>query len=66
MNLLPGESEAAFVGVRMILAPNNLSTSAFSVDIFSGITMMHLYPLTAAANARPMPVLPVKIKEKDQ
>ena len=38
---LSGASEAASVGVRTISAPSARSTSAFSRDIFSGITMMH-------------------------
>jgi len=35
-----------------------LRTSVFSVDIFSGRVIMHLYPFTAAAKAIPIPVFP--------
>ena len=35
-----GASDAASVGVRMISAPRARRTSAFSLDIFSGMQMM--------------------------
>lgn len=41
-----------------MVAPRAFKTSVFSVDIFSGKVMMHLYPLTAAAKAIPIPVFP--------
>ena len=37
---LSGASKLADVGVRTISAPSALSVSTFSVDIFSGSTMM--------------------------
>ncbi len=52
---LSGESKRAEVGVRTISAPSARRTSTFSFDIFSGMTMMALYPFTAAARAIPMP-----------
>ncbi len=53
-----GASKAASVGVLITVAPNPLSTFDFSVDIFSGNVITHLYPLTADARASPMPVFP--------
>ena len=38
---LSGESNMAAVGVRMISAPSAFKVSTFSLDIFSGRTMMH-------------------------
>lgn len=37
-----GESQLAEVGVLTISDPRALSTATFSLDIFSGITMMDL------------------------
>src|SRR5213593_2021712 len=42
----------------MTSAPSARSRRAFSCDILSGMVKMHRYPLTAAASARPTPVLP--------
>lgn len=42
--LLSGEADGASVGVLMISAPNAFSVFTFSSDIFSGNTIMHLYP----------------------
>lgn len=50
-----GESQEAEVGVRTISAPRALRTFTFSLLIFSGITIMHRYPLTAPHSARPIP-----------
>lgn len=52
---LSGESKVAEVGVRTISAPRALRVSTFSLDIFSGNTMMQRYPFTAAAKAMPIP-----------
>ena len=38
-----GESQLAEVGVRTISAPRARNVATFSLDIFSGITMMHLH-----------------------
>ena len=40
-------------------APNAFSKRTFSCDILSGIVKMQRYPLSAAAMARPTPVLPL-------
>ncbi len=53
-----GASKAASVGVLITVAPSPLRTLDFQVDIFSGKVITHLYPLTAEANANPIPVLP--------
>lgn len=50
-----GESQEAEVGVRTISAPRALRTFTFSLLIFSGMTIMHRYPLTAPHSARPIP-----------
>ena len=52
---LSGESHVAEVGVRTISAPRALKTLTFSALIFSGSTIMVRYPLTAPANAKPIP-----------
>lgn len=39
---VPGESQLAEVGVLTISAPRAFSVATFSLDIFSGITIMHL------------------------
>jgi hypothetical protein len=39
--------------------PSAFSTSTFSWLIFSGSVMIMRYPFSAAASARPMPVLPL-------
>ena len=54
---LSGESHVAEVGVRTISAPKARRVSTFSLLIFSGSTMMQRYPLTAAHNANPSPVI---------
>ena len=53
-----GSSWAASVGVRTIVAPRAFKTTSFSILIFSGIVIIKLYPLTADARARPIPVFP--------
>lgn len=53
-----GLSNAASVGVLITVAPRIVSTSTFSVLIFSGKVIYILYPKTAAASANPIPVLP--------
>ena len=45
--------------------PKAFNTSTFSLLIFSGSMMMHLYPLTAATNAI-MPMLPLVGRWLDQ
>lgn len=40
-----GESKEAAVGVRIISAPRQRNVSTFSLDIFSGITMIQRYPI---------------------
>ena len=42
----------------MTSAPNALSASIFSFDCLSVVVKTHLYPLTTAAIASPIPVLP--------
>src|SRR5215813_10728490 len=42
----------------MTSAPNAFSASTFSFDCLSVVVKTHRYPLTTAAIARPMPVLP--------
>ena len=54
---LSGESQVAEVGVRTISAPKARRVSTFSLLIFSGSTIMQRYPLTAAHNANPSPVM---------
>ena len=54
-----GDSIGASVGVRITFAPRPFNTFYFSALIFSGIVIMIGYPLTAAANANPTPVLPL-------
>ena len=56
--LLSGSSYAASVRVLIIFAPNALKVNSFSMLIFSGMTIIILYFLTAAANASPIPVFP--------
>lgn len=60
-----GSYQAASVGVLMTLAPKPVRTSDFSYDIFSGMVIYNGYPLTAAANANPTPVLPDVASTKD-
>ena len=42
--------------MRTISAPRARSTLTFSLLIFSGMTITHLYPFTAETRARPIPV----------
>ena len=54
-----GSYQAASVGVLITVAPKPVKTSYFSWLIFSGMVIYNGYPLTAAAIAKPTPVLPL-------